>query len=82
MKNILLVTTCKKPGLNYYNGNLWQVKIESYFLGQHPITLTILSHLAMLSHFLAHVFKILHQMNLLQYTVLIHPYSKAILCTV
>ena len=21
MKNILLVTTCKKPGLNYYNGN-------------------------------------------------------------
>lgn len=34
----------------------WQEKIESRFLGQHPVTLTILSHLAMLSHFFSAIF--------------------------
>lgn len=60
---------------------LCQGKIESCFLDWHPITLTILV-LVMLSHFLVHFFKILYQVNHLQYTVLIHPCSKAVLCTV
>lgn len=61
---------------------LCQEKIESCFLDWHPITLTILVLVVVLSHFLVHFFKILYQMNDLQYTVLIHPCSKAILCTV
>lgn len=73
VKNLVGITTI---------GTLQQEDIKSYFLGRHPINLSIPSHLAVLSHFSVHFFKILHQVNLLQNTVLLHPYSKAILCTV